>query len=232
MVSLANCCGEHRCSHGYRGHRARDQHAALLRLRAMDVWRPTVKLGRCPGGILIRCLNHLNWLLSTQRSSSSTPSPSQMAELLTLKIGHPCFFWVRYRFLTVSPCSFQMSESNSTSVSDIISQSFEYSHPPPHPFTAYLQCLYPPAAALHSLRSAIMLWEHHVGAQHKVVVVVGCKDEHTTLHRVPAAEDRRVAWIQFIFEGNVPGTVSKNCLCVLTTSRQTVSPTPVSTRQD
>ena len=121
MVSLANCCGEHRCSHGYRGHRARDQHAALLRLRAMDVWRPTVKLGRCPGGILIRCLNHLNWLLSTQRSSSSTPSPSQMAELLTLKIGHPCFFewdtdfwqclpavsrWasqIRLRFLTSFP---------------------------------------------------------------------------------------------------------------------------------
>ena len=25
--------------------------------------------------------------------------------------------------------------------------------------------------------------------------VFGCKDEHTTLHHVPAAEDMRVAWI-------------------------------------
>lgn len=28
--------------------------------------------GRCPGGILIRCLNHLNWLIFTRRSSGST----------------------------------------------------------------------------------------------------------------------------------------------------------------
>ncbi len=31
-------------------------------------------LGRRPGGILTRCPNHLNGLLSTQRSSGSTPS--------------------------------------------------------------------------------------------------------------------------------------------------------------
>ena len=39
-----------------------------------------------PGGILTRCPNHLNWLLPTQRSSGSTPSPSRMTELLTLSI--------------------------------------------------------------------------------------------------------------------------------------------------
>ena len=31
--------------------------------------------GRHPGGILIRCPNHLNWLLSTQRSNGSIPGP-------------------------------------------------------------------------------------------------------------------------------------------------------------
>ncbi|KAL6458384.1 hypothetical protein MHYP_G00336140, partial [Metynnis hypsauchen] len=40
--------------------------------------------GRRPGGIRIRCPNHLSWLLSMRRSSGSTPSSSQMAELLTL----------------------------------------------------------------------------------------------------------------------------------------------------
>ena len=43
-------------------------------------------LGKRPSGILIRCLNHLNWLLSTQRSSGSTLSPSRMAELLSLSV--------------------------------------------------------------------------------------------------------------------------------------------------
>ncbi|KAL0969990.1 hypothetical protein UPYG_G00235660 [Umbra pygmaea] len=42
--------------------------------------------------------------------------------------------------------------------------------------------------------------------------VVGCKDEHKTLHRVPAAEDRRATWIEFIFDGNVPATVGKKHL--------------------
>ena len=37
-------------------------------------------------------------------------------------------FWVRYRFLTVSPCSFQMSESNLASVVSVINLSFAYSH--------------------------------------------------------------------------------------------------------
>lgn len=39
-------------------------------------------LRRCPGGILSRCPNHLNWRLSMQYSSRSTPSPS--LELLHL----------------------------------------------------------------------------------------------------------------------------------------------------
>uniref|UniRef100_A0AAZ1X3V8 G-protein coupled receptors family 1 profile domain-containing protein n=1 Tax=Oreochromis aureus TaxID=47969 RepID=A0AAZ1X3V8_OREAU len=41
---------------------------------------------RRPGGILVRCPNHLNWLLSMWRSSGSTLSPSRMAELLTLSL--------------------------------------------------------------------------------------------------------------------------------------------------
>lgn len=37
-----------------------------------------------PGGILFRCLSHLNWILLMWRGSSSTPSPSRITELLTL----------------------------------------------------------------------------------------------------------------------------------------------------
>ncbi|MEQ2305618.1 hypothetical protein AMECASPLE_039613 [Ameca splendens] len=42
--------------------------------------------GRRPGGIQYRCPSHLNWLLLMWRSSGSTPSPSWMAELLTLSL--------------------------------------------------------------------------------------------------------------------------------------------------
>nr|XP_055045251.1 THAP domain-containing protein 2-like [Misgurnus anguillicaudatus]XP_055045252.1 THAP domain-containing protein 2-like [Misgurnus anguillicaudatus]XP_055045253.1 THAP domain-containing protein 2-like [Misgurnus anguillicaudatus]XP_055045254.1 THAP domain-containing protein 2-like [Misgurnus anguillicaudatus] len=42
--------------------------------------------------------------------------------------------------------------------------------------------------------------------------VVGCKVLSTSLHRVPAAEDRRAAWIEFIYDGNVPATVGKKML--------------------
>ena len=45
--------------------------------------------GRRPRGILTRCPSHLIWLLSMRRSSGSTPSPSQMTELLTLSLGEP-----------------------------------------------------------------------------------------------------------------------------------------------
>uniref|UniRef100_A0A3B4B214 CUB domain-containing protein n=1 Tax=Periophthalmus magnuspinnatus TaxID=409849 RepID=A0A3B4B214_9GOBI len=43
-------------------------------------------LGRRPGGILSRCPSHLNWFLSTCRSSGSTPSSSCVTELLTLSL--------------------------------------------------------------------------------------------------------------------------------------------------
>ena len=39
--------------------------------------------------------------------------------------------------------------------------------------------------------------------------VIGCKDQHKTLHHLPAAEDKRAAWIEFIFEGIVPAEVGK-----------------------
>ncbi len=47
---------------------------------------PGTSLERHPEGILTRCLNDLNWLLSTQRSSGSSPSSSRMTELLTLSL--------------------------------------------------------------------------------------------------------------------------------------------------
>lgn len=39
-----------------------------------------------PGGILVRCPNRLNWLLSIWRSSGSNVSPSQITELLIFSI--------------------------------------------------------------------------------------------------------------------------------------------------
>lgn len=49
---------------------------------------------RRPLGILIRCQNYLNWLLSTPRSSSSTLSSFRMAELLTLSLRvRPITLW-------------------------------------------------------------------------------------------------------------------------------------------
>ena len=39
-------------------------------------------------------------------------------------------FWVRHRFLTVYPCSFQMSKSYLASVSNVTDWSFEYPHYP------------------------------------------------------------------------------------------------------
>ncbi|KAK0152077.1 hypothetical protein N1851_006562 [Merluccius polli] len=49
-------------------------------------WDVNTSPGRRPGGILTRCPSHLIWLLSTRRSSGSTPSSSQMTELLTLSL--------------------------------------------------------------------------------------------------------------------------------------------------
>ncbi len=42
-------------------------------LPAWCAWNTSI--GRRPGGILTRCLNHLSWLFSTQRSCGYTPSP-------------------------------------------------------------------------------------------------------------------------------------------------------------
>lgn len=42
--------------------------------------------GRSPGGILIRCPNHLNWPLLAQRSSCSTLSSLRMSERLILSL--------------------------------------------------------------------------------------------------------------------------------------------------
>ncbi|XP_061572450.1 uncharacterized protein LOC133427401 isoform X2 [Cololabis saira] len=39
--------------------------------------------------------------------------------------------------------------------------------------------------------------------------VVSCTSDHPSLHRAPASEDVRAQWVDFIFEGNVPATVSK-----------------------
>ena len=41
---------------------------------------------RRPGGIQNRCPSHLSWLLSMWRSSGSTPSSSQVTQLLTLSL--------------------------------------------------------------------------------------------------------------------------------------------------
>ena len=39
--------------------------------------------------------------------------------------------------------------------------------------------------------------------------VVGCTDTHVSLHRLPTKEDIRAKWLNFIFQGNVPASVSK-----------------------
>lgn len=45
----------------------------------------------CPGGILVRHLSHLSWLLLKWMNSGSTVSPAQMAKLLTLSLRE--VFW-------------------------------------------------------------------------------------------------------------------------------------------
>ncbi|XP_060770779.1 zinc finger protein 728-like isoform X2 [Neoarius graeffei] len=47
-------------------------------------------------------------------------------------------------------------------------------------------------------------------AKHANCSVVGCREQHVSLHRPPASEPRRAEWINFIFNGSVPATVSKN----------------------
>ncbi len=57
------------------------------------------------GGILIRCLNHLNLLLLTRRSSGSTPSSIQMSEL-SLRLS---WAQVSYRGDSIWPLVFTIS---------------------------------------------------------------------------------------------------------------------------
>ncbi|XP_036964597.1 uncharacterized protein LOC119025295 isoform X2 [Acanthopagrus latus] len=40
--------------------------------------------------------------------------------------------------------------------------------------------------------------------------VVGCTDTHVSLHRLPTKEDTRAKWLNFIFQGNVPASLSKS----------------------
>ena len=39
-----------------------------------------------------------------------------------------------------------------------------------------------------------------------------CGGLHRSLHHVPASEDTRAKWIEFIFEGNVPEKIGKSLL--------------------
>ncbi|XP_036965309.1 uncharacterized protein LOC119025642 isoform X3 [Acanthopagrus latus] len=40
--------------------------------------------------------------------------------------------------------------------------------------------------------------------------VVGCTDTQVSLHRLPTNEDIRAKWLNFIFQGNVPASLSKS----------------------
>lgn len=40
--------------------------------------------------------------------------------------------------------------------------------------------------------------------------VVACTDSHTSLYRLPATEDITAKWIDFIYHGNIPPSVSKS----------------------
>ena len=47
-------------------------------------------------------------------------------------------------------------------------------------------------------------------AKHVSCFVVGCSDQHKTLHKTRVSEDLRREWIKFIFDGEVPATVGIN----------------------
>ena len=62
------------------------------------------------------------------------------------------------------------------------------------------------------------------GKSHMNCCVVGCTEQHKSLHFLPSKGTRRTAWLQFIFDGHVPATIGKSLWCVRT-FRQTASKT-------
>ena len=116
---------------------------------------------------------------------------------------------MRYRFLKGSCLQFPDPRVKFAVAVHVIGRSFEYDYPTAPPFTA--RCLHPPGTAT--------VWEirHYsieitMSKRKEKCSVVGCKDQHKTLHRLQAAEDKRAAWIEFIFEGIVPAEVNKKLL--------------------
>ena len=139
-------------------------------------------------------------------------------------------FWVRYRFLAVSPLSFQLSESDLALVFYVIDRSFAYSHPLPPPFTTYLRCFHPPATATFSkIRHYVMKAACQSATQSALLLALRNSTQHSIVSQPQTTEEQH-GFIHFWRQR--PATVSKNCSCVLTTSRLTVSPTSVSTRKD
>ena len=113
---------------------------------------------------------------------------------------------------------------------DVDDRSFAYDYPTAPPFPA--RCLHPPGTA--------SVWEIGQYAieitmykRKEECAVVGCRHQHKTLYRLPAAEDKRAAWIEFIFFRAISQLkLAKNCWCVRTTLTLTVSPILASTRQE
>lgn len=66
--------------------------------------------GRCPGGIWVRCLDHLNWLLSVWRSSGSTQILFQVTELFILSPrNRPATLWRKSLISTTCICNVLLS---------------------------------------------------------------------------------------------------------------------------
>ncbi|KAK0149971.1 hypothetical protein N1851_009259 [Merluccius polli] len=47
------------------------------------------------------------------------------------------------------------------------------------------------------------------GKSHMKCCVVGCTQPHKSFHFLPTKENRRTAWLDFIFDGHVPATIGK-----------------------
>lgn len=74
-------------------------------LPAGCAWNTSLR--RCSGGIDMRCTNHINWLLSMQRSSSSTPSPSPITASHPITNGDLRHTQTHARHLYLWSCFFQ-----------------------------------------------------------------------------------------------------------------------------